>query len=188
MMSHLDQPLSSQHGGHYTNSYRGVNWVERRAEIPRLKQQICELAAAGLFRSEIGQQLDIGTRTIRSWCESDPDFEADLKDAEEAWMDQVEKSAVQRAKDGFLEVVVSKGEVVMDPRTGDPLMQRRFSDGLMMFVLKGRRRDVYGDKQEIDQKMTIDITGAKDALNAKFLALSAPSPALPAPEYESIPD
>jgi hypothetical protein len=84
-------------------------------------------------------------------------------------MDTVEKEAVRRAKYGVLEPIISQGRVVMDPSNpGQPMMVRKYSDSLMMFILKGRRRDVYGDKVQTENTHKIDVTGARDELARKF--------------------
>jgi hypothetical protein len=93
-------------------------------------------------------------------------------------MDTMEKEAIRRAKHGVLEPVVSKGEVVFwtNPETGNKemLQQRKYSDGLMMFILRGRRRDIYGEKREIDATHKFDVTGAKSELERKFASAIAP--------------
>ena len=145
--------------------------AERIARIPTYKAQIPELLAAGLFMSEISQQLSIPVRTIRSWRASDKLFDEDCSDADSAVADQLEKEAVRRAKDGVLEPVINQGRLVLDDE-GNPLMTRKYSDGLLQFLLRGRRRQVYGDKREIDTRATVDVVGAKSELARKFAAVA----------------
>lgn len=150
-------------------------WTDARlAKIPEYKAQIVELISSGLFLSEVCQQLDIKPPTVRTWRTTDKEFDEAYTDAEAQITDSLEKEAVRRAKNGVLEPVVSGGRVVMvkNETTGieEPLMIRKYSDGLMQFLLKGRRRDVYGDKREVDAKVGIDVVGAKSSLEAKFIA------------------
>lgn len=154
-------------------------WSEARIRrIPEYKRQIVEMTQRGMFLSEISQSLDIAQSTIRRWREQDAEFGQQFEDALSAYMDTVEKEAVRRAVEGIMEPVVSQGRVVMDPQApGQPLRVRKYSDSLMMFILRGRRRDVYGDKREVDQKTTIDVTGAKDELARKLSAITGSQPA-----------
>ena len=149
---------------------------ERQIKIPEYKQQIVDLIASGLFISEICLQLDIGIGSIRRWRTEDKEFSEAYTDAESSVTDTIEKQAVRRARDGILSPVISKGQVVLikNEETGitEPLMQRQYSDALTMFLLKGRRREIYGDKKEIDAKVGIDVIGAKTSLEAKFAAAS----------------
>lgn len=151
-------------------------WTEERLrKIPMYKEQIVELVRSGLFLSEISQQLEIMPKTIRGWRKQDVEFDQAYSDAEDSYIDSVEKEAVRRAKYGVLEPVISQGRVVMDPSNpGQPLYIRKYSDPLMMFILKGRRRDVYGDKREVEQTNKFDFTGAKDELARRIAALVEP--------------
>lgn len=148
---------------------------DRLALIPEYKQKICELISDGLFLSEICQELGLSPNTVRKWRHEDKDFDCCYTDAEASVTDTLEKEAVRRARNGVLEPVVSGGKVVMDPdNPAKPLMVRRYSDSLMMFLLKGRRRETYGDKREVDAKVGIDVVGSKATLEQKFLAAAGP--------------
>ena len=93
-------------------------------------------------------------------------------EAESVVTDQLEREAIRRAARGVLEPVVHKGEVVMytDPETGkeEPLMQRRYSDGLLQFLLRGRRAEVYGDRTKVEGSVGIDLQGSRDTLMQKL--------------------
>jgi hypothetical protein len=54
---------------------------------------------------------------------------------------------LRRAKDGVPEPVFYQGQVVGETR--------RFSDTLAMFILKSKRRDVWGEKQQLDVSANI---------------------------------
>jgi transposase-like protein len=142
--------------------------AERLALIPQYKARIVELIASELFLSEICLELDISPGAVRIWRQQDKSFDEAYTDAEASVTDSLEKEAIRRAKNGVLEPVISQGKVVMEG--SEPLMVRRYSDSLMQFLLRGRRRDVYGDKREVDAKVGIDMTGAKDSLATKFAA------------------
>jgi hypothetical protein len=145
------------------------------------KQAIVEGIAGELFVSEICQHFDppLSLSTVRSWRLQDKEFDEACSDAESSVTDTLERSAIRRARDGVLEPVVSGGKLVMDPEDpGRPLMQRRYSDSLLWNLLRSRRREVYGDKQQIDANVQFDSTGAKDSIKAKFAAAVATSAAV----------
>lgn len=156
--------------------------AERLAKIPEYKDQIIEGLRQGLFMSEIVGELEIKTALVRKWRAEDREFDEACADAIEEYMDGTEKEAVRRARYGTLEPVISQGKVVMDPKNpGEPLMQRKYSDSLMMFILKGRRREVYGDQSKVQAEVTLDTTGAKSELARKLGAAVAASTAAGVP-------
>jgi hypothetical protein len=63
-----------------------------------------------------------------------------LKEAPDALEDEV----MRPAKDGVPEPVFHQGRVVSQTR--------RFSDTLAMFILKSKRREVWGERQEVTVK------------------------------------
>lgn len=149
---------------------------DRLRKIPEYKRQILDALESGLWVAEIAQQLQVGVGAIQAWRQQDVDFGARYREAEEKFIDSLERVAIQRATQGVADVVISGGKIVMDPRSKpedpQPLLRRTYSDGLLMFVLKGRRREVYGDKLETDNKHQINVDGAKDSLAAKLRAAS----------------
>lgn len=78
---------------------------------------------------------------VASYRKSSPEFDAAFLEALEGAIDALEAEARRRALEGVAEPVYWQGEVVGTTQ--------RYSDGLLQFLLKGRRRHVYGDKQEI---------------------------------------
>jgi transposase-like protein len=140
------------------------------------KRQVVEALRTGLWVSEIAQQIQVGTKTIREWRQRDPVFDEQYREAETAFIDSLEREAVRRALHGTAEVIVNGGQIVMDPRSSkddpQPLMRRNYSDGLMMFVLKGRRREVYGDKVETDNRHSVNFEDASVRLQQKLRALA----------------
>lgn len=156
--------------GHWT--------AERRARIPQYKNQIVEMIRQGLWISEISDQIQVSTGAIATWRQQDRDFDTRYREAEEAAIDVLEREAHRRAMHGVADIVVAAGKVVMDPRTlndpdgAKPLMRRTYSDGLMMFILKGRRREVYGDRVETDNKHSINFSDARARLEQKLRAIT----------------
>lgn len=123
-------------------------------EIPVLRHG-CEVA--GICRSQ-----------VLSVRKSDPEFDAAYEEAMQAGVDKAEKAAFHRATAGIEEPVIFQGKLqyrhtfeadengqlqakVLLDANGQPvpLTVARVSDQLLQFVLKGRRRETYGDKTEI---------------------------------------
>jgi hypothetical protein len=143
-----------------------------RADPTTMKPKILDGLASGLFPSEIARALGITPGTIRDWRRQDLDFDQMCIEAESVVNDQLEREAIRRAVRGVLEPVLYKGEVVMhrDEVTGasEPLMQRRYSDGLLQFLLKGRRSEIYGDKTKVEGSVGLELDGAKASLEQKL--------------------
>jgi len=82
---------------------------------------------------------NIDRSTVYTWRETDPSFAARYQLAEEEAADYLRAAAFRRAVRGYPEFVVSMGRVVMDPNDAtQPLLQTRYSDALLMALLKAR--------------------------------------------------
>jgi len=100
--------------------------------------------------------------------QTDEAFAKEWKDAMSDGVDRAEQEAFKRAIEGYEEPVIDKGnlmfrhtrvvdadgkvayEVVLDDAGQPvPLTVRKHSDGLLTFVLKGRRKEVYAERTEI---------------------------------------
>lgn len=101
------------------------------------------------------------------WLVKYPDYAADYEKAREKAVDMLECEGWRRAKEGVAEPVFHAGKRAVDFVIGEdgkpvqgtdgkpiarPAIVRKYSDQLLMFLLKGRRRDVYGDKLEATGK------------------------------------
>lgn len=88
----------------------------------------------------------VNRRTVYTERGNSETFREAWDDAVEEGMDFLEEEARRRAYEGTLKPVYQRGDKVGEIR--------EFSDTLMIFLLKGRRPDVYGDrvKQEVTGK------------------------------------
>ncbi len=77
-----------------------------------------------------------------TWLQDDPLYAARYKDAQAAVVDSLEKEAIRRARDGYDEPVYYKGAQVGEVR--------KFSDLLLIFLLKGLKPEVYRERVQID--------------------------------------
>jgi len=164
--------FSESMGGVWREPAQGGPGRNHSADQATMKPRILDGIASGLFPAEIAQALGIVPGTIREWRRQDPDFDQMCVEAESVVTDQLEREAIRRAARGVLEPVVHRGEVVMytNPETGaeEPLMQRRYSDGLLQFLLRGRRAEVYGDRTRVEGSVGLDLDGSRDALMQKL--------------------
>lgn len=113
-----------------------------------------ELANSGLPRVA-ASIVNVSIKDINKKLKSDPLFEEDYNNAIQFAYDKMEAEAYRRAVTGYDEELSYKGE-----KTGDVVT--RYSDSLLIFLLKGRRSDVFKDKVESDTKIGI----SEDAANA----------------------
>lgn len=91
-------------------------------------------AAAGVVRS-----------THYGWLDTDAEYAAAFADAREGAADRLEREAVRRARDGVAEPVFHKGEVVGHVQ--------RYSDTLLIFLLKGLRPEKYRERYDVQGKV-----------------------------------
>lgn len=83
-------------------------------------------ALSGLAgKGEAAKAAGISRKTLYNWRDANPDFAEALEDVDEGVTDLVESSALRKAI-----------------REGDTTMQ--------IFLLKTRRRDIYGDRQTLE--------------------------------------
>lgn len=75
------------------------------------------------------QHAGVGRRTVYAWLQDDTDFKRDFDEAKEGSTDLLEREAVRRAING--------------------------GDNLLVFLLKSRRREVYGDQRAVGVSGTI---------------------------------
>jgi hypothetical protein len=99
----------------------------------------------------------VGRSTAYDERKRNPDFAASWDSALDEATDVLEQEAARRAVHGVDEPVTSGGKLVMvdgevtDPETGEkktvkvPLMVRKYSDTLLIFLLKGARPQKYRD-------------------------------------------
>lgn len=159
-----DKPdTSSPHkdGGPYSPEER----VRKQQRFLKLYRECANIKAsckaAGINRS-----------TFYDWRDNDPEFAAQLSEADKDADDTAEFALYDRAIKGVESYVVSNGRVVyLDDK---PLKERKYSDGLLTTLLKARMPEKYKDKQHVEHSGGIDITGARDSLMGKLAAFAKP--------------
>jgi len=102
----------------------------------------------------------------------DPGFASAWDDAEEQAADGLEAEAWRRAVDGVPEPLVSAGRVVRDD-DGQPLAIRRYSDNLLLALLKARRPERFKDRAVVEHDITDGLADRLEAARQRALAGSA---------------
>jgi hypothetical protein len=110
------------------------------------------------------KQTGITRGQFNRWIKNDPQFKRDYNDLVEALTDLLLEKAILRASKGTERHKFFKGEMIIDPRTGKPYVEREYSDSLLMFLLKGLRPDTFGDKNQVEVKTTSQSQFEKEAL------------------------
>jgi hypothetical protein len=100
--------------------------------------------------------------------------------AEEQAADALEAEAWRRAVDGVAEPLVSSGKVVRDD-DGQPLAVRRYSDNLLLALLKARRPDKFKDRAVVEHDIADGLADRLEAARQRALAqVQGTVPRLPA--------
>lgn len=97
-------------------------------------------------------QVGIHRKQHYRWTQADPEYAAAWREAQEDAADHLEKEAWRRAVEGVPEPVYQQGRQVGEVR--------RFSDHLLMFLLKGVRpekfRDTFKAELKVDNERAAD--------------------------------
>lgn len=101
---------------------------------------------------------------------SDDDFTRAWDEAIEGGTDRLEDEAFRRAHDGVAEPVISGGRQVVDAE-GAPLVVRRYSDNLLVTLLKARRPERFKDRVSADFNASVKVGLDPDADFAVIVAL-----------------
>jgi hypothetical protein len=105
----------------------------------------------------------IGRSTAYEWREAEPEFSKAWDDAVEAGTDALEDEAIRRARDGVDEPIFYQGE-----KCG---LVRKYSDTLLIFMLKARRREKFAERPV--RLRLPEIAGAQDVMKAQAATIEA---------------
>jgi hypothetical protein len=90
----------------------------------------------------------IARSKVYEYRDKNPQFAKQWEDAMDTAIDILEEEARRRAQDGVETFVVSKGQVVM--WEGKPLKERKYSDTLMVALLKAHRPAKYRENFKLE--------------------------------------
>lgn len=119
---------------------------------------LAALAETGVVRYAC-RAADVDSGLVYARRQASPDFAAAWAQALEDAADSLEEAAVERARDGIIEYVVGKD--------GEVRENRKYSDTLLIFLLKGARPEKYRERVENRVSGQIDVTGLVGAAFAE---------------------
>ena len=88
-------------------------------------------------------------RQLNVLLETDTDFAVSFQDALEDAADMLEAEAWRRALEGVSQPIMNFGKPVMDPVTGGAMMVRRYSDTLLMLLLRGSKPEKFSTRAPV---------------------------------------
>lgn len=95
----------------------------------------------------------IARSSLYEWLEHDEAFSIRYHQAREEAVDVLEAAAFERAVKGVTRYVVSAGRIVRDETTGRPLLEREYSDTLLLNLLRAH-------SPKFKQSSRVELTGA----------------------------
>lgn len=109
--------------------------------------------------SDAAKAIGVVRSTVYLWRDKNEGFAATWDDAVEEGTDRLEQEAFRRAHDGTVEPVYYQGKLVKEhelDETGAPTGRtvnagvRKYSDTLMIFLLKARRPEKYRERSNVE--------------------------------------
>ena len=88
-------------------------------------------------------------REVNLLRREDSEFALAFQDAMDEATDVLEAEAWRRALEGVAEPLVRGGKPVCDPRTGETMMIRRYSDSLLMLLLRASKPSKFSPRLEV---------------------------------------
>lgn len=119
-----------------------------------------EALAHGFSVTKSSRLSGLPRSTSYSHRNAEPEFAALWDEAIEAGTDNVEDEALRRAVEGTEDPVFYQGEQVGT--------LTRYSDSLLVMLLKARRPEKYKDRRAHEHSGSLDIEGLRDSLESKL--------------------
>jgi len=85
----------------------------------------------------------LSRRRVARLRDEDAEFAAAYDEAMDDAADRLEEEAWRRALEGVPQPVMKGGQVVLDPDTGKAMTIRRYSDALLVMLLRGNKPDKF---------------------------------------------
>lgn len=136
--------------------------ANRTKRTPKKEEEFLSYVAEGLSVQGACDRSDIGRRTVYEWRTADPDFAAGWERAVEAGTDILEDEAKRRAFEGVAEPIHYQGKLVTTVQ--------KYSDTLLIFLLKGRRPDKFAERSKVEHSGRITSRVDLSLLNEKELS------------------
>jgi hypothetical protein len=144
----------------------------KKLKLTRDRQQrfLATLADTGIV--SVAVEIAGTSRTrVYELRKRDAAFAGAWEEAEERAADALEAEAWRRAVAGVPEPLVSSGKVVRDD-DGQPIAIRRYSDNLLLALLKARRPDKFKDRAVVEHDIADGLADRLEAARQRALAAS----------------
>lgn len=102
--------------------------------------------AGGLTVTDASAVAGINPKTQRRWREASKKFASEFEIALGSGSAAIATEALRRATVGVERPQFYQGRPVIDPKTGEQIVFREYSDTLLMFLLKSREPATYDDR------------------------------------------
>lgn len=112
--------------------------------------------------SMAAKAADLSRPGLYARRERDEQFAREWDEAMDKAIDTLEAEAWRRARDGVPEFVTTGKGLVMD-KEGKPVMQNRYSDTLLVTLLKAHRPERFRDRSSVDMNVTGNLAELIDA-------------------------
>ena len=124
---------------------RSESRKRRSGRVKQRQDRFLEHLALSGNVSESARVAEMQRGSLYRWKEEDAAFSERWDYALEDAADALEAEARRRAVAGYDEPITYGGKVICDPETGVPLLRKRYSDGLMAFLLRAHRPSRFRD-------------------------------------------
>jgi hypothetical protein len=142
----------------------------KKLKLTRERREQFLKALAGTGIVSVSVQIAGTSRTrVYELRKRDTAFASAWDGAEEQAADALEAEAWRRAVDGVPEPLVSSGKVVRDD-DGQPLAIRRYSDNLLLALLKARRPERFKDRAVVEHDIADGLADRLEAARQRALA------------------
>jgi hypothetical protein len=121
----------------------------RTIRTPEKREAFLTALAESGNVAEASRQTGIARNALYLWKKDDAEFSAEWEAALVAGGEHLEEEAIRRARNGWDEPAWYKGEQIGTVR--------KYSDTLLIFLLKGLTPEKYGDRQRVELFGSLDL-------------------------------
>lgn len=133
-------PAPASHSNARTKVHKGQPRNQPLRLVER-KKKFCELLRQIRSVSHAAEAIGYSRRMVYHWRQQDPEFRQAWDEAWEFVVDELEMSLMSRAVEGYSRPIYQTGRLVGYEQVHHPQ--------LGIFMMKGNRRDKYGDKVQV---------------------------------------
>lgn len=128
--------------------------ARRTGTSERARERFLKVYAQCGTVSTAAKAAGVGRATVYVWAEHDESFALAMRQAEISATEVLEQEAWRRARDGFAEPVYQHGKLVGTVQ--------RYSDALLVFLLKARAPERYRDRVDVSVTPVIKAVAGFD--------------------------